>query len=94
MEVISFINEGVLTIGSPMGALTVRAPFQQTASGRLIVGVAGNAPGFDRLVVNKTATLAGTIVANLERRFSPPVGAAIFYSRFEELGILRACWKR
>ena len=78
----------------PTETLTVRPPFQQTAIGRLVIGVAGNAPGFDRLVVNKTATFAGTIVANLERGFSPPVGVAISHSRFEDLGVLRAGWKR
>ncbi|MGJ8696285.1 MAG: hypothetical protein ACSHYF_08195 [Verrucomicrobiaceae bacterium] len=68
-----FINEGTLTIGSPTGTLTVAPPFQQTSTGRLVVGVAGNSPDFDRLVVNNTATLAGTVVANLEGGFSPPV---------------------
>lgn len=71
-----FSNEGTLTIGAPAGILTVTPPFQQTPTGRLVVGVAGTSPGFDRLIVNNTATLAGTIVANLEGGFSPPVGTA------------------
>lgn len=70
-----FINEGTLAIGSPTGTLTVTAPFQQSSTGRLVVGIAGNSPDFDRLVVNNTATLSGTVVANLEGGFSPPVGA-------------------
>jgi hypothetical protein len=71
-----FINEGTLAIGSPTGKLTVTPPFQQTTSGRLVVSVGGTSPDFDRLVVNNTATLAGTLVANLQGGFNPPVGTS------------------
>ena len=71
-----FVNEGTLNIGTTTGSLTVNPPFEQTGTGRLIVGVAGLPNGFDRLVTTGTATLAGTLIANLEGGFNPPVGTS------------------
>jgi hypothetical protein len=75
----SVINEGTMTIGTSPGRMIIDSPFIQTASGRLEVGVAGPgtaAPDFDILQVNASATIAGTLVANLEGGYNPAEGTA------------------
>jgi hypothetical protein len=73
----SVVNEGTMTIGSSPGRMIIDSPFAQTASGRLEVGVAGPttaAPDFDILQINASATIAGTLAANLEGGYSPAAG--------------------
>ena len=75
----SVINEGTMTIGTSPGRMIIDSPFIQTASGRLAVGVAGPgtaAPDFDILQINASATIAGTLVANLEGGYNPAEGTA------------------
>ncbi|MCH7228221.1 hypothetical protein [Haloferula sp. A504] len=73
----SVINEGTMTIGSSPGRMIIDSPFVQTATGRLEVGVAGPDPAtpqFDILQINASATLAGTLVANVEGGYNPANG--------------------
>ncbi len=75
----SVINEGTMTIGSSPGRMIIDSPFVQTASGRLEIGVAGagtDNPDFDILQINASATIAGTLVANLESGYNPAEGTA------------------
>jgi hypothetical protein len=71
------LNEGTLVLGASPGRMIVDGAFTQTASGRIEVGVGGPSsvtPQFDILNVYGTATLAGTLVANVEGSYSPPIG--------------------
>lgn len=70
-------NDGTMVIGSSPGRMNLDVAFTQTSTGRLEIGVAGpNAatPQFDILNVTGTATLDGTLVANVEGGYNPANG--------------------
>ncbi|QHM70985.1 autotransporter outer membrane beta-barrel domain-containing protein [Mixta intestinalis] len=56
-----FINNGVLTPGNSLGAITVNGDYQQGDSGQLRLEFDGQG-GHDRVTVNGTARLAGSLV--------------------------------
>ena len=71
------LNDGTMVLGASPGRMTVNLAFTQTATGRLEIGVAGPSaatPQFDIFNVSGTATLDGTLVANVEGGYNPPNG--------------------
>lgn len=73
------LNDGTMVLGASPGRMSVDMAFTQTAIGRMEIGVAGPSaatPQFDILNVNGTATLDGTLVANVEGGYNPPLGTA------------------
>src|SRR5204863_532174 len=70
-------NEDRIAPGNSPGTLTIIAGFTQSGTGTLIEEIAGTAAGqFDRLVVNGTATLAGTLTVANFGGFAPSGGQA------------------
>jgi hypothetical protein len=76
---VRFTNQGDLSFtGTGFGTLTFTANFTQMAAGHLKVRVGGPiqaAPGNDKVVVNATATLAGSVDIDVTGGFNP-AGAA------------------
>ena len=73
----SLTSSGVVNTGAAPGApglMTISGNYVQTASGTLQVDLGGVSPGsgFDCLAVGGTASLAGTLNANLINGFTPP----------------------
>ncbi|HOC54034.1 MAG TPA: Ig-like domain-containing protein [Verrucomicrobiota bacterium] len=67
------VNGAVVSPGSSLGMITVNGNYTQTASGMLQMELGGLTPGsgFDKMVVNGQATLAGTINVTLANGFTP-----------------------
>lgn len=63
--------------GNSTGILTITGNYTQGSAGILEIGVAGTSPGmqYDRLVVNGTANLGGTVQIVLLSGFVPASGA-------------------
>jgi outer membrane autotransporter protein len=70
------VNGAIVSPGSSPGTLTINGNYTQTAAGVLQMELGGLTPGsgFDRLVVNGHATLAGTLNVTLVNGFTPSVG--------------------
>jgi hypothetical protein len=70
----AFVNVGTISPGNSPGILTINGDF--TNNGTIDIEIAGNAGagaanGHDRIVVNGTATLGGTVTVNLINGFTP-----------------------
>ncbi len=78
----TFTNHGTMAPGSETtaGILTVTGIYRQAATGLLAINLGGLAPGaqHDRLAVNGTVMLAGTIGADLISGFVPISGDVFF----------------
>jgi len=72
------VNGAVVSPGSSPGTLTINGNYTQTAAGVLQMELGGLTPGsgFDRLVVNGQATLAGALNVTLINSFTPGFGDA------------------
>jgi hypothetical protein len=72
----SLTNAAFLHPGAPFGQTTVGGSYTQTAAGTLDILLAGPNPsnGFNRLVVSKSANLAGTLAVSLTNGFVPVLG--------------------
>lgn len=58
------------------GTLTIVGNYTQSSTGRLLVDLGGDLPGeYDQLVVTGTASLAGSIVVDLQDGFVPLIGS-------------------
>ncbi len=73
-------NNGTVAPGESPGLLTIAGDYTQSPAGTLEIEVAGTAtPGtdYDRLVVTGTASLNGTLTAELLGGFAPTTGVGI-----------------
>jgi hypothetical protein len=82
----SVVNAAELRPGDSPGVLTINGNYTQTADGILDIEIGGPLAGqYDRLAINGTATLAGTLNVILLNGFVPDLGAAFqimtFHSR-------------
>ena len=64
------LSPGINTPGASTGSLTVANNFSQSATGVLVIQIASGT-SFDQLLVNGTATLAGTLQVDLLNGFNP-----------------------
>ena len=82
----AFGNDGVIrpgTLTAPIGTLTVRGNYRQSASGTLGVDLGGTAAGaYDVLAVSGRATLDGTLQVALTQGFVPGAGAQFDVVRY------------
>ena len=69
----NIINGGILTPGTPLGVLTIKGNYTQTATGILNIELGGLTPGdeYDRLSIDGNATLDGTLKIDLANDFTP-----------------------
>ncbi|MFL6530026.1 MAG: beta strand repeat-containing protein [Chthoniobacterales bacterium] len=67
---------GTVAPGSSAGKLTVNGNYTQTGGGTLAIELGGYSPGtgYDQLVVNGQASIAGTLNVSLINKFRPNVG--------------------
>lgn len=72
----NFFNNGVVRPGSSPGILTLLGDYPQSAAADLQVEIGGNTVGsqYDRLDVQGTAQLGGTLEVSLVNNFVPTVG--------------------
>jgi hypothetical protein len=72
------VSSGIVSPGDGIGLLTINGNYTQTSTGRLTIDLAGLVPGsgFDRLSVSGSASLAGTLGANLTNGFYPLTDAS------------------
>jgi hypothetical protein len=71
------VNAAELEPGDSPGALTINGNYTQTSAGVLDIEIGGPAAGqFDRLVVNGTASLAGTLNVVILNGFVPDPGTS------------------
>lgn len=73
----SVINSGLLSAGASPGSLVISGNYSQTGDGTLDVELGGEEPGegYDQVIVNGSATLAGRIQARLANGFIPPTNS-------------------
>jgi hypothetical protein len=72
------VNEGTMVLGNPVARQTMHWGFQQTASGTLVMEIAGpNAatPEFDSLLSHRAVELAGTLAVTKVAGYQPADGA-------------------
>jgi|GEM_PF-1537471 len=79
LQLPSLVNQGVVSPGSPVGALTLTGAFTQSGLGALALDLAGTTPGsgHDQLVVAGGSSLGGTLRATLVGGFQPQVGSVL-----------------
>jgi hypothetical protein len=72
----SVTNNGIMRSGSSPKLITINGPFVQSSSGELDIELAGTSPGstYDQLVINGSATLAGTMTVSLIDPYLPQLG--------------------
>lgn len=69
------VNSGIVRPGTSPGILTIQGSYTQTASGTLVIQIAGRSEGeYSRLEVSNTAALDGTLSVNLLNGFEPTTG--------------------
>ncbi len=76
------VNSGTVAPGNSPGCITVNGNYDQSSAGNLNIEIAGTSPGtgcdsssqFDRLVVNGTVSLGGTLTRSLINNFIPATG--------------------
>ncbi len=69
-------NGGLVSPGNSPGTLHITGNYTQTTAGKLLIELAGTAPGtqYDQLLVTSTATLDGTLDVSLLGGFTPSAG--------------------
>jgi outer membrane autotransporter protein len=73
----SVVNAAELRPGDSPGTLTIFGNYTQTADGVLDIEIGGPAAGqYDRLVINGTASLAGTLNVIILNGYRPDAGAS------------------
>ncbi len=73
------INDGgVVAAGYSPGSITINGNYTQTSNSTLNMEIGGTSPGtgYDQLVINGSASLAGTINLISYNNYLPPVGAS------------------
>ncbi|MCI0682029.1 MAG: LamG domain-containing protein, partial [Gemmataceae bacterium] len=72
-------NSATVAPGNSPGVITIDGNYTQSGAGTLAIEIGGTGespPEFDRLIVNGTVTLAGTLTVSLINGFTPAEGAA------------------
>jgi hypothetical protein len=79
------VNAALIVPGDPFGTLTVQGNYTQTASGVLLIPIAGPKQ-YGQLAVTGSATLDGTLQVSLLDNYVPAVGASFPILTFADYG--------
>ena len=82
-SVVNVINAALIVPGDPLGTLTILGNYTQTATGVLVIQIAGSNQ-YGRLVIAGRATLDGTLVVSLLDNYVPAVGTTFQILTFAE----------